>query len=260
MHSHDLDLIASHASGLLSGTDESRASELVASCGVCSSEFSTQREIRSLLASAPTPMMSEFERTRMRRAVLDTVAPPTPAVAPWQRRFLAIAGAAAAVVVVVVGIGVVGQLGVGEDDSDFVAAESATTAEDADAFVPMDEGDGTMSALSDVEDTERANEEAAADDAGGAVTTMQAQMVDISGVDDPAVLDSVLAELTLLAQELGEPLSTDDAIAFGATCAATVEGNILGLVLASVDGVPTQVFLVGDPAEPTIVMLVTAEC
>ncbi|MEX2654825.1 MAG: hypothetical protein WD532_07330 [Acidimicrobiia bacterium] len=253
MHSHDLDLIASHASGLLSGADETRAAELIGSCEVCASEFSSQRQIRSLLAAAPTPAMSEFERTRMRRAVLDAVARPTPAVSPWQRRFMAIAGAAAAVLVVVVGVGVGGLFG-GDDAGDLVAAESATTAAAADA--PMDESDATMSALSDHEESERA----AADDADGAVMTMQTQMVDISGFDDPDALDSVLAELTALAQELGEPVSIDDAIAFGATCAAAVEGDILGLVLASVDGVPTQVFLVGDPAEPTTVMLATAEC
>lgn len=252
MHSHDLDLIASHASGLLSGVEESRAAELVDSCEVCASEFASQRQIRTLLSATPLPAMSELERTRMRRAVLDATAPPTPA--PWQRRFLAVAGAAAAVLVVVAGVGVIGQFG-GNDDGEFVAAESATTVA-SDALVPMGEDDGTMSALSDLDETERAFEEASADDAGG--TTMQTRMVDISGIDDPAALDSVLAELTALAQELREPVLIDDAVAFGATCAPIVDGDILGVVLASVDGIPTQVFILDDPT--TIVRLTTAEC
>jgi hypothetical protein len=60
--------------------------------------------------------------------------------------------------------------------------------------------------------------------------------------------------------DASEPLVVEEAVRFGASCAPAVEGEILGLVLASVDGVPTQVFLLGDRAEPTVLMLVAPDC
>src|SRR5690606_9546097 len=115
MHDHDLDLIAEHASGLLTGADEARASALVGSCPLCAAEFAGQRQVRTLLAESPAPSLSDFERTRLRRAVLDGVAPAPRGGVDWRRRFLAVAGGVAAVAMFVVGIGVIGTLGDGDD-------------------------------------------------------------------------------------------------------------------------------------------------
>jgi hypothetical protein len=260
MHDHDLDLIAEHASGLLTGADESRATELVGTCEACAREFADHTRIRTLLAAAPAPSLSEFERTRLRRSVLDTVAPPTPAVAPRQRLFLAAAGAVAAVLVVVAGVGIVGQLGGGDDGFTLAdGGDAVDTTASAEALVPFDQsaGDEAETLMAD-EDAERHVEEAA-DDAGLAAAAAPQLMVEVGEIDG-AVLDSVLGELSAAVMDASEPLVVEEAVRFGASCAPAVEGEILGLVLASVDGVPTQVFLLGDRAEPTVLMLVAPDC
>jgi len=260
MHDHDLDLIAEHASGLLTGTDESRAAELVRTCETCAVEFADHTHVRTLLASAPAPTLSEFERTRLRRSVLDAVAPPKPAGAPWQRRFLAAAGAVAAIFVVVAGIGIVGQMSGGDDGFTLAdGGESADTTAAAEALVPFDQS--TRDALGEQaadEDADLQFEESA-DDAATATTAMPQLLVEVGEID-AAVLDSVLAELSAAVMDASEPLVVEEAVAFGATCALAVEDEILGLVLATVDGVSSQVFLTGDRTEPTVVILLSSDC
>lgn len=263
MHNHDLDLIAEYASGLLTGADESRAAELVRTCDSCAEEFADHQAIRSLLATAPAPALSEFERTKLRRSVLDAVAPPASATSPWLTRLRPLMGAAAAMLVLVVGVGVVANLGSTDDGLTLAdGGESATTAA-ADALVPMDEeglsGDDTMSALSDSDEQDQADADVAEDSVAESAAR-SALMIDAGDVIDASALDSVLGELTAVVQETRETLTLDDAVAFGATCAPSVEDEILGLVLAQIDGVASQVFLVGDPAEPGVEILLTADC
>lgn len=261
MHDHDLDLIAEYASGLLTEADESRASELVRTCESCATEFADQQAIRSLLASVSAPTLSEMERTRLRRSVLDAVAPPAASAAPWLLRLRPLMGVAAAMLVLVVGVGVVADLG-SSDDSVTLAdgGESATTAA-ADALVPMDDeglgGDDTMSALSDSDEEDQAD---VAEDSVAESAARSALMIDAGDVTDTSALDSLLSELTAVVQETRETLTLDNAVAFGATCAPSVEDEILGLVLARIDGVASQVFLVGDPAEPGVEILLTDDC
>ena len=256
MHDHDLDLIAEHASGLLTGADKSRAAELVRTCEACAVEFADHSHVRTLLASAPAPTLSEFERTRLRRSVLDAMAPPKPAGAPWQRRFLAAAGAVAAIFVVVAGIGIVGQMSGGDDGLTLAdGGEAADTTASAEALVPFDQL--TRDAMGEQAADEDADLRFEADDA--AATAMPQLLVEVGEID-AAVLDSVLAELSVAVMDASEPLGVEEAVAFGATCAFTVEDEILGLVLATVDGVSSQVFLIGDRTEPIVVILLSSDC
>jgi hypothetical protein len=257
MHDHDLDLIAEHASGLLSGADASRAADLVETCDICAGEFVDQRQIATLLMAAPMPAMSELERTRLRRSVLDAVGTaPATAVAPWHRRFLPLLSAAAAVTVVAVGIGVVGQLGGGDDTVTLAdgGADTATTAAASDAFVPMADTDDSSGIASESLEDEAASELSA--DAESARSS--SVLLDMTQSD--VVLDTVLAELTALIAETEEVVDLQQALEFGATCAESVEEPILGVVLAVVDGQRTQVFLTGDRSEPSLTMLVEADC
>jgi hypothetical protein len=256
MHDHDLDLIAEHASGLLSGADASRAAELVETCDICAGEFVDQRQITALLVAAPMPAMSELERTRLRRSVLDAVGTATAtAAAPWQRRFLPLLSAAAAVVMVAVGIGVVGQFGGGDNTVTLAdgGADTATTAA-ANAFVPMADTDDSSGIASESLEDEAASELSA--DAESARSS--SVLLDMTQSD--VVLDTVLAELTALIAETEEVVDLQQALEFGATCAASVDEPILGVVLAVVDGQRTQVFLTGDRFEPSLTMLVEADC
>ncbi|MFP5333069.1 MAG: hypothetical protein ACLGHX_12025 [Acidimicrobiia bacterium] len=252
MHDHDLDLIAEHASGLLTGADAARADELVASCGSCAEEYRLHSEIRTLLATAPAPTMSEFERSRLRRAVLDELGPSRPAVRPWQQRFLAAAGGIAAVAVVAVGFGVFGQSDSGDDLT--IAGESADTTMQAEALVPMDDGtdDADMGIMAD-EATEEAD---TAFDATESTSRLSSVLVDTGS--EPADLDSILGEISAVTAEMGEPVPLDDLVAFGATCAPSIEEPIFGAVLT--DAGSLQVFVVGDPVEPTIEYRATADC
>lgn len=264
MHDHDLDLIAEYASGLLTEADESRAVELVRECESCAKEFTDQQAIRSLLANAPAPALSEFERTRLRRSVLDAASPPVAVAPPWLVRFRPLMGLAAAVLVLVVGVGVVGNLATDDGMTLADGGESgATTTAAATALVPMEEdgrgGEDTMSALSDSDEQDQADD-GVADDSAAESTALAALMIDAGDVAETSDLDPLLGELTAAVQETSESLAVDDAVAFGATCAPSVEDEILGLVLARIDGVASQVFLVGDPAEPGVEILLTSDC
>ncbi|HSJ28122.1 MAG TPA: hypothetical protein VLB67_07905 [Acidimicrobiia bacterium] len=249
MHDHDLDLIAEHASGLLAGEARARAVELVANCATCASEFADQEAIRRMLGDAPAPTMSEFERTRLRRSVLDEVAPSRSPISPWQRRFLGAVGAVAAVAVAVVGVGVIGQLG-GEDSSappDEIAAEVATD----------DTGDQPMGALA-VED--QAADRHADDGAAIFESAPTAPMLDLTDqhLTDTAELDIYLGELT--ASLPPDPLSVEDAVLFGAGCATSVDEPLLAVVLAVIDGTKVDVFLTGVPDEPVVTILQSGTC
>lgn len=256
MHDHDLDLIAEHASGLLTGADAARADELVARCAVCAEEFHAHSQIKTLLATAPHPTMSEFERTRLRRSVLDEIAPARPAIRPWQQRFLAAAGGIAAVAALAVGVGVFGPSG-SDDGGMTVAGESSETSVAADALVPMDgaaDDDTDMGIMA--EEATQADDELA--DSSDAATRFAGLLVDTA--DETVDLDSVLAELGSAAEAIGEPIPLDDLVAFGATCAPSLEEPILAAVLTVIDGDPVQVFLTGDATEPTVEYLSTADC
>lgn len=258
MHDHDLDLIAEHASGLLAGADAARADELVASCDVCADEFHTHSQIKTLLATAPHPAMSEFERTRLRRSVLDEVAPPRGAFRPWQQRFLAAAGGIAAVAALAVGVGVLGPSG-SDDGAMTVAGESADTSVAADALVPMDDGAGDEAEMGIMTEEAAQADDDFADSAGSDAPARFAGVLVDTG-NEPVDLDSVLAELSAVAGSIGEPVPLDDLVAFGATCAPSLEGPILAAVLTVIDDEAVQVFLVGDPAEPGVEYLSTADC
>lgn len=244
MHSHDLDLIAEHASGFLTGADETRAAQLVDSCEACRQEFNIHREIRSVLAAATAPAMSEFERTRLRRSVLDGVAPAGRAVSPWQRRFLAVAASAAAVFVVVTGVGVLSDFG--SDPAVLTAADSASS-EDAPA-AEMEAAGDAMQVMGD-EDL-RVFEETAGEayGQGGGLPWF----VDATGVEDPEVLASFIDEMIAAVAEQPVEFSVADTEGFGALCGAVVEGPLLGVIVSDVDKVRVETFFSGDPTNPTI--------
>lgn len=261
MHDHDLDLIAEYASGFLTGADESRAAEIVETCDQCAAEVEDQRQIRTLLAAAPAPTLSEFERASLRRSVLDTVTPPRRTRVAWQRRVLAATGVAAAVLVTAVGVGVVGQLA-GDDDAVTVAdgGSFATSTAAADMRVPPadsdDAADEGMSALAADEETE------ALDD--GAVTESTASspnlMIDAGEIATQGQLDSLLAEITALVAETSDVVLVADAVTFGASCATEVEDELLAVVITAIDGSPAQVFLTGDRFEPEVTFLSGGDC
>ena len=264
MHDHDLDLIAEYASGFLTGADESRAAELVESCDHCAAEFSDQGTIRTLLAAAPAPALSESERTSLRRSVLDTVAPPRPTRIGWQRRVLAVTGVAAAVLVAAVGVGVVGQLA-GDGDAVTVAdgGESfATTTAAADMRVPPADSDDAagadegISALAADEEADALDDSAAAE--SGALSPNL--LIDAGEVAAQDQLDSLLAELTALVAETSDVVIAEDALSFGASCAIDVEGELLAVVVATIAGSPAQVFLTGDRSEPSVMFLSGVDC
>ncbi|MEX2422672.1 MAG: hypothetical protein WD990_01720 [Acidimicrobiia bacterium] len=264
MHDHDLDLIAEFASGFLTGADESRAAEFVRSCDRCAAEFEDQTNIRSLLAAAPAPALSEFERTSLRRSVLDTVAPPPRARMNWQRRFLAVTGVAAAVLVTAVGVGVVGQLGGSGGDDSFTVADGgesfATTTAASDMRVPPADSDDAAEA--DEEIGALAADEETVDD--GAVAESAASspnlLIDAGEFATQDELDSLLAEITALVADTTDVVAVEDAVAFGATCAVDVESQLLAVVIATIDDSPAQVFLSGDRLEPSVTFLAGADC
>lgn len=263
MHEHDLDLIAEHASGFLTGADESRAAEFVKTCDRCAAEFEDQRQIRTLLAAAPAPTLSEFERANLRRSVLDTVAPPRRTRIAWQRRFLAATGVAAAVLVAAVGVGVVGQFS-GDDDSFTVAdgAESfATTTAAADMRVPQADSDDAA-ADEGIEALAADEESDALDDGAVAESTASSPnlIIDAGEVGTQDQLDSLLAEITALVAETSDVVGVEEAVSFGASCAIDVEGELLAVVVATIDGSPVQVFLTGDRFEPEVMFLSGADC
>lgn len=256
MHSHDLDLIAEHASGFLTGEAATRAAQLVESCETCRQEFNTHREIRSVLATAPAPAMSEFERTKLRRSVLDGVAPARSAVSPWQRRFLAVAASTAAVFVVVTGVGVLNNFG-GSDSGDvFTAADSTIASSENIPPSEMDAAGDAMQAMGD-EDLRIFEETAEAiDGKGGGLPWF----VDATGVDDPEVLASFFDELTAAVAEQPMEFSVADAEGFGALCAAGVEGPLLGVIVSDIDGIRVETFFSGDHTAPTITAYESDTC
>ena len=266
MHEHDLDLIAEHASGFLTGADASRAADYVRTCDRCAAEFEDQRHIRTLLAEAPAPSLSEFERASVRRSVLDTVAPPSRSRVTWQRKFLAATSVAAAVLVTAVGIGVVSQLDGGDDSMTLAdGGESNTTVAAADMRVPPADGDddgadeeiGALAA--DQADEEQA--EALSDDAGAESTEYSPNLlIDAGEVAAQDQLDPLLAEMTALVAETSDVVSVEDATAFGAACVSDVEREVLAVVIATIDGQPAQVFLIGDRIEPTVLYLSGTDC
>ena len=265
MHDHDLDLIAEHAAGFLTGADETRAAELVRTCDRCADEFEGQHRMRTLLAGAPAPSLSEFERARLRRSVLDTVAPPTRAVG-WQRRILAATAVAAAVLVTVVGVGVVGQLG--GDDSLLTAADEAeslaTTTAAADMRVPPADGDaagGSDEAIGALA-ADEAEESSALDDGAVAETASVSPnlLIDAGAVSTPEELDPLLAEISALVAETTEVVTIEAAVSFGAPCAADIEGDLLAVVVGDIGGSPAQVFLTGDRTEPSISFVSGPDC
>lgn len=245
MHSHDLDLIAGHASGFLTGADQTRAAQLVESCETCRQEFNTQKEIRSVLATAPAPAMSEFERTKLRRSVLDGVAPADSAVTPWQRRFLAVAASVAAIFVVVTGVGVLNNFGSDSGDV-FTAADSTIASSENIPGAEMDAAGDTMQALGD--EDQRVFEETTDDNDGQGLPWF----VDATGVKDPEVLASFFDEMAAVVAEQPVEFSVADAEGFGALCGAVVDGPLLGVILSDVDGIRVETFFSGDNADPTI--------
>jgi hypothetical protein len=263
MHDHDLDLIAEHASGFLTGADESRAAEYVRTCDLCAAEFEDQNHIRMLLADAPAPVLSEFERTNLRRSVLDSVAPPARSRFAWQPRFLAATGIAAAVLVTVVGVGVVGQLG-GGDDSFTVAdgGEALTTTIAGDFRVSPEAGDAAgdadegVSALATDEEPEALDDSAVTESAEFSPNLL----VDAGEVASQEQLDSLLAEITALIAETTDVVTAEDANAFGASCADDIEDDLLAVVVATIDGRPVQVLMTGDRTEPSVAYLSGADC
>lgn len=98
MHDHDSDLIAAAAEGSLGAEVEAT----LAACPTCMEELALQREALAALAAAPVPLLTEMERARLHRTVLEAVAPrrPSPAV-PWYQRLVPVMAAAAALLVVV---------------------------------------------------------------------------------------------------------------------------------------------------------------
>lgn len=266
MHEHDLDLIAEYASGFLTGADESRAAEYVRTCDRCAAEFEDQRHIRAVLAGAPAPALSEFERASLRRSVLDTVAPPSRSRFTWQRKFLAATSVAAAVLVTAVGVGVVSQLD-GGDDTFTVAdgGESATTAAADQRIAPADRDDadgadeGVGALAADQAEEEQA--EALTDGVGAESTASSPNLlIDAGAVATQDQLDSLLSEMTALVAETSDVVTVDDAILFGASCVTDVEGDVLAVIVATIDGRPAQVFLTGDRIEPSVSFLSGTDC
>ncbi len=98
-----IDLLIALTDGSLSGEALARAEVAVRADPVLAPEYARQLEAITYLAEREVAPMAEFESARMRRSVLDAVAPVTPKPAPrWAARLLPVA---AALAVVVLGIG-----------------------------------------------------------------------------------------------------------------------------------------------------------
>lgn len=264
MHDHDLDLIAEHASGLLTGAEAARAAAQIKSCEVCATEFADQRQIKALLGAAATPTLTEFERARLRRTVLDAAAPSGRADFDWRRRFLTAAGAVAAVAVFVVGIGVIGTFDSGGDDTVTLADGDTAATTSAQLRVPSagEDGGGDDSAEEAFSAESLQADDPLADDAGAPAEERfsASLLLDAGTVSDTEQLDSILSEMTAVVAEHDQAVGLDEAVAFGATCAPLVEDQLLAAVLVTVDGTPTQVFLTGLRSEPVVVTLVSGDC
>ena len=160
MHDHDFDLIAQLAEGSLLGDDVRAARFAVESCVDCRTEFESQTFILEELSDVEPARMSEFERARLHRAVVEaTMAGPgerhrSSPVMSWMPK-LAVAAAAVAFVGVI-GFGLNSSRPTGDNtaaeatsletaelDGRSLAADDAAVAEEAAAAGAADEAFAT---------------------------------------------------------------------------------------------------------------------
>ena len=141
VHHHDPDRIMALAAEELTDTEARLATAEVAGCEQCSTDLEHQRvafAALSALGHDPAAALTDLESRRLRRSLLEALAPAAaaPAAAPdvTRRRGLSwgpLVAVAAVFLAVVVGGNVIRSLSAGDDDdagAEIVAADTATTA------------------------------------------------------------------------------------------------------------------------------------
>lgn len=134
-----LDLLLSLTDGTLVGADLERAEAAVAADPRLAAEYALQREALAFLADEPVAPLADFEAARIRRSVLDRVAPQPVRSSPrWATRLMPVA---ATLAIIVVGIGFLsGRLGNtgGSEMTDSLSSDTtaAATAEAERAPLP----------------------------------------------------------------------------------------------------------------------------
>ena len=141
VHHHDPDRIMALAAEELTDTEARLATAEVAGCEQCSTDLEHQRVAFAALAALghdPAAALTDLESRRLRRSLLETLAPAAaaPAAAPdvTRRRGLSwgpLVAVAAVFLAVVVGGNAIRSLSPGDDDdagAEIVAADTATTA------------------------------------------------------------------------------------------------------------------------------------
>lgn len=255
---HDLDLIAGYADGSLT-SDIEEARRLVTSCAACAEEYRVQREIGELLRAAPAPMLRDEERLRLREGALAAVAPvdgpaPSTGSAPtrWMRRWVALGSVAAALLVMVGIAGSIGNLTGGADEaadggsvleaSEAPPATSQATADDSarqELAVPgQDAGDAAIAGIVPEETSSPLVDLGPVSDAAVAETVERT----IAGIEDRLASDVPVASLALT------PTWFNDRERPVPDCFGDVDGTVVAVVTAEVDGSSVNAFVVVDPS------------
>lgn len=95
-----LDLLLALTDGSLAGVDLARTEAVVAADPILAAEYALQREALAFLAAESAAPLADFEAARLRRVVLDSVAPQPARPSPrWAIRLLPVAAALAVVVI-----------------------------------------------------------------------------------------------------------------------------------------------------------------
>lgn len=258
MHdNHDLDLIADYADG----SRDPAAEELLTSCADCRAEFEIHREIRSMLASAPLPSMTDGERVSMRAGVhaqLDIGAPVVALDARRQRRqrrWLQLGSVAAAMFVTV---GVAGVLSQGRETADqFIAIEAPPEDSRQSDGAEADAAGAELSAESAEmfsDTTAAAAEDTTAAAEGGFDATSTTEIGRAVAFPDPITRDRLDAHLTATIEWLPtQPAEQLDAAWFNdrelpaPTCLSSEVDAVFAVVNAVVDGQNVEAFIALDP-------------
>ncbi|MBN2113663.1 MAG: hypothetical protein JW785_05985 [Acidimicrobiia bacterium] len=147
MARYDPDRIAALAAGSLDPAEAATLEAEIAADPRAAAELAAQRHAVEALRRAPSPLLSDAERTELRRAVADALhldSAPAAAAVPGSRRrvpWRPLAVAAAALATLVAAVPLFGLLSVGDDEAALTTVALSATTLPADAFnTPAAEG------------------------------------------------------------------------------------------------------------------------
>lgn len=243
---HDLDLIASYASG----EANPKAEALVASCPHCQAEYDLQQQVHRWLAAAPAVIMSDHERAALRHRVTEQI-DRTGVVDIGRRRrtrqpgqLILRIGAAAAGLAVLAGVsGVLGRLNTTNG-----GAFATTTAVAAESMLASGE-DGDLDALG----------------AAGAPTATTAATLSAEAGAQSRTLpggdaQTVRKEAQMLVDEATQGQANDERVA-APPCVEEIDGlTALRWAQSTLDGEPIVIIVVEGEEAPEALVYTLETC